>query len=64
MICGMKSCPMISFNVTHEPHFNYEGKFYSYPLRAFQRCSTGIFRSTLCAMSYAKAKLMPNLCAV
>ena len=39
----------------------YEGKFYSYPLRAFEALfNLGIFRSTLCMMSYAKAKLMPN----
>lgn len=39
----------------------YEGKFYSYPLRAFEALwNLGIFRSTLCMMSYAKAKLLPN----
>ena len=39
----------------------YEGKFYSYPLRAFEALwNLGIWRSTLCMASYAKAKLMPN----
>jgi protoporphyrinogen oxidase len=39
----------------------YEGKFYSYPLRAFEALfNLGIFRSTWCMASYAKAKLMPN----
>ncbi|MGW8278424.1 NAD(P)/FAD-dependent oxidoreductase [Sphingomonas aurantiaca] len=39
----------------------YEGKFYSYPLRAFEALGNlGIWRSTLCMASYAKAKLRPN----
>jgi protoporphyrinogen oxidase len=39
----------------------YEGKFYSYPLRAFEALwNLGIVRSTLCMVSYAKAKLLPN----
>ncbi len=39
----------------------YEGKFYSYPLRAFEALfNLGIFRSTLCMLSYAKAKVFPN----
>jgi protoporphyrinogen oxidase len=39
----------------------YEGKFYSYPLRAFEALwNLGIWRSTMCMASYAKAKLMPN----
>jgi protoporphyrinogen oxidase len=39
----------------------YEGKFYSYPLRAFEALfNLGVIRSTLCMLSYAKAKLMPN----
>ena len=39
----------------------YEGKFYSYPLRAFEALwNLGIVRSTLCMLSYAKAKLNPN----
>ncbi|KTE18539.1 FAD-dependent oxidoreductase [Sphingopyxis sp. H050] len=39
----------------------YEGKFYSYPLRAFEALwNLGIFRSTLCMVSYAQAKLFPN----
>ncbi|MEQ1688962.1 MAG: NAD(P)/FAD-dependent oxidoreductase [Sphingopyxis sp.] len=39
----------------------YEGKFYSYPLRAFEALfNLGIIRSTLCMASYAKAKLFPN----
>lgn len=39
----------------------YEGKFYSYPLRAFEALwNLGIWRSTLCMASYAKSKLMPN----
>jgi protoporphyrinogen oxidase len=39
----------------------YEGKFYSYPLRAFEALfNLGIIRSTLCMASYMKAKLFPN----
>jgi len=39
----------------------YEGKFYSYPLRAFEALwNLGIFRSTLCMASFAKSKLFPN----
>lgn len=39
----------------------YEGKFYSYPLRAFEALGNlGIWRSTLCMASFAKAKVFPN----
>ncbi len=39
----------------------YEGKFYSYPLRAFEALGNlGIVRSTLCMLSFAKAKVFPN----
>ena len=39
----------------------YEGKFYSYPLRAFEALwNLGILRSALCMASYAKAKVFPN----
>jgi len=39
----------------------YEGKFYSYPLRAFEALwNLGIWRSALCMASYAKAKVFPN----
>ncbi|MBV9841547.1 MAG: NAD(P)/FAD-dependent oxidoreductase [Sphingomonadaceae bacterium] len=39
----------------------YEGKFYSYPLRAFEALwNLGILRSTLCMASYAKAKAFPT----
>jgi protoporphyrinogen oxidase len=39
----------------------YEGKFYSYPLRAFEALwNLGIWRSTLCMASFAKAQLCPN----
>ncbi len=39
----------------------YEGKFYSYPLRAFEALwNLGVVRSTLCMVSFAKAKLAPN----
>ncbi len=39
----------------------YEGKFYSYPLRAFEALwNLGIWRSTLCMLSYAKAKVFPK----
>lgn len=39
----------------------YEGKFYSYPLRAFEALwNLGIIRSTLCMASYVMAKLLPN----
>jgi protoporphyrinogen oxidase len=39
----------------------YEGKFYSYPLRAFEALwNLGIFRSAFCMASFAKAKLFPK----
>lgn len=39
----------------------YEGKFYSYPLRAFEALGNlGIIRSTLCMASFGWAKLFPN----
>lgn len=39
----------------------YEGKFYSYPLRAFEALwNLGVIRSTQCMLSYAKAKWKPN----
>ncbi|WP_420384506.1 NAD(P)/FAD-dependent oxidoreductase [Novosphingobium sp.] len=38
----------------------YEGKFYSYPLRAFEALGNlGIVRSTLCMASYAKSRMFP-----
>jgi protoporphyrinogen oxidase len=38
----------------------YQGRFYSYPLRAFEALrNLGIWRSTLCMASYAKARLFP-----
>lgn len=38
----------------------YEGKFYSYPLRAFEALwNLGLWRSAMCMVSYAKAKLFP-----
>ncbi len=38
----------------------YEGKFYSYPLRAFEALrNLGLLRSGLCMASYAWAKLFP-----
>ena len=39
----------------------YEGKFYSYPLRAFEALwNLGVWRSSLCMASFAKARLFPN----
>ena len=39
----------------------YEGKFYSYPLRACEALSNlGIWRSTVCMASYALAKAFPK----
>jgi protoporphyrinogen oxidase len=39
----------------------YEGKFYSYPLRAFEALGNlGLIRSTLCMASFALAKLFPR----
>jgi protoporphyrinogen oxidase len=39
----------------------YGGKFYSYPLRAFEALfNLGLWTSTLCMASYAKAKLFPK----
>ncbi len=38
----------------------YEGKFYSYPLRAFEALrNLGLWRSTLCMVSYLQYKLFP-----
>ena len=38
----------------------YEGKFYSYPLRAFEALwNLGIWRSALCMLSYLRYKLFP-----
>lgn len=38
----------------------YEGKFYSYPLRAFEALrNLGIWRSTTCMASYAVSKMFP-----
>jgi protoporphyrinogen oxidase len=38
----------------------YNGKFFAYPLRAFEALfKLGVFRSTLCLLSYFKAKLFP-----
>jgi len=38
----------------------YQGKFYSYPLRAFEALrNLGILRSALCMLSYAQAKAFP-----
>ncbi len=39
----------------------YGGKFYSYPLRAFEALfNLGLLTSTLCMASYAKAKIFPR----
>ncbi|MBH5321293.1 NAD(P)/FAD-dependent oxidoreductase [Aurantiacibacter sediminis] len=39
----------------------YEGKFYSYPLRAFEALrNLGLWRSAMCMLSYGKAKAFPN----
>ncbi len=39
----------------------YDGKFYSYPLKAFEALfNLGVFRSALCMLSYAKWKLRPH----
>jgi protoporphyrinogen oxidase len=39
----------------------YEGKFYSYPLRGFEALmNLGIWRSAMCMLSYAKAKVFPT----
>lgn len=39
----------------------YEGKFYSYPLRAFEALGNlGVIRSSLCMLSYLKAKALPR----
>ena len=38
----------------------YEGKFYSYPLRAFEALrNLGVWRSGLCMLSYGWSKLFP-----
>jgi len=38
----------------------YQGRFYSYPLRAFEALrNLGLIRSALCMASYAKARLFP-----
>ena len=39
----------------------YEGKFYAYPLRAFEALrNLGLWRSTLCMASFAQAQLFPR----
>lgn len=39
----------------------YEGKFYSYPLRAFEALwNLGLVRSTICMASFAKAQVFPR----
>ena len=39
----------------------YEGRFYSYPLRAFEALrNLGLVRSALCMASYARARLFPR----
>ena len=39
----------------------YEGKFYSYPLRAFEALwNLGVVRSLLCMASFAKAQFLPR----
>jgi len=39
----------------------YEGRFYSYPLRAFEALGNlGLVRSTLCMLSYLKGKALPR----
>ena len=39
----------------------YEGKFYSYPLRAFEALrNLGLWRSTMCMLSYGKARVFPS----
>jgi len=39
----------------------YEGKFYSYPLRAFEALrNLGLWRSTMCMASFAKVQLFPR----
>jgi len=39
----------------------YEGKFYSYPLRAFEALfNLGVWRSTMCMVSYARWKMFPH----
>ncbi len=39
----------------------YEGRFYSYPLRAFEALANlGLWRSTLCMASFAWARLFPR----
>src|SRR5437868_920793 len=39
----------------------YGGKFYSYPLRAFEALrNLGVWRSALCMASFGKAKLLPR----
>jgi protoporphyrinogen oxidase len=40
---------------------HYRGKFYSYPLRAFEALTNlGLIESALCVLSYAKARTFPN----
>src|SRR6266496_534955 len=38
----------------------YDGKFFSYPLKPFEALlKLGVFRSTLCVLSWVKARLLP-----
>ena len=39
----------------------YDGKFYSYPLKAFEALTNlGIFRSIMCVLSYVKSRTFPH----
>src|SRR6266513_5941605 len=41
-------------------HIFYDGKFYSYPLKPFEALlKLGVFKSTLCVLSWLKARLFP-----
>ena len=59
-ICGTKFCPMISSTRPRLSRIYYGGKFYSYPLSAFEALrNLGMFTSAACMLSYAYAKAFP-----
>ena len=58
---GTRSCPTISSSARACRRIYYDGKHYSYPLKAFEALSNlGVVESTMCVLSYAYKKAFPN----
>ena len=58
---GTRSCPTISSSARASRRIYYDGKHYSYPLKAFEALSNlGVVESALCVLSYAYKKAFPN----